>query len=38
MKLEIVDKHNPLKQMSKRDTKHLSKPWITPATRKLYHY
>jgi hypothetical protein len=31
---EIIDKHIPLKQLSKKDIKHLSKPWITPAIRK----
>ena len=30
---KIVDKHIPLKQLSKKDIKHISKPWITPGIR-----
>lgn len=29
----IIDKHIPLKQMSKKEIKHLSKPWITTGIR-----
>ena len=32
----IVDNHIPLKQMSKREIKCLSKPWITPAIKKSF--
>ena len=30
----IIDKHIPVKQLSKREQKFLSKPWITSALRK----
>ena len=30
---EIVDTHIPIKQMSKRQLKRHSKPWITPAIK-----
>ena len=30
----VIDKHIPVKQLSKRECKLISKPWITPALRK----
>jgi hypothetical protein len=31
--MKIIDKHIPLKQLSRKDVKHRSKPWITSGTR-----
>ncbi len=31
--MKIIDKHIPLKQLSRRDVKHRSKPWITSGIR-----
>ena len=31
---QIIDKHFPIKQLSKKDMRFKSKPWITPAIEK----
>ena len=32
---EIVDRHIPIKQLSRKELKFRSKPWITPAQRQI---